>query len=61
MYRDGERLLHLRKLVSDILEYFMVNEGEPKDLEQYKNTSDFRDELLSLLAKLLGDYRAAVD
>lgn len=61
VYRDGERLLHLRKLTLDVLEYFMVNEGEPKDLEQYKNTSDFRNELLSLLAKLLSDYRVSVD
>lgn len=45
----------------DVLEYFMVNEGEPKDVEQYKTTSDFRDELLSLLAKLLSDHRVAVD
>lgn len=61
VYRDGERLLHLRKLTLDVLEYFMVNEGEPKDLEQYKNTSDFRNELLSLLSKLLSDYRVVVD
>lgn len=61
VYRDGERLLHLRKLTLDVLEYFMVNEGEPKDVEQYKTTSDFRNELLSLLAKLLSDYRVAVD
>lgn len=61
VYRDGEKLLHLRKLTLDVLEYFMVNEGEPKDIEQYKATSDFRNELLSLLAKLLSDYRVAVD